>query len=40
MWLKRATTTPPPAQPCWGEGEEGCYVFGPEDLLDKNVSYT
>jgi hypothetical protein len=31
LWLKRATTTPPPAQPCEGKGE---------DLLNKNVSYT
>jgi hypothetical protein len=34
----KATTTPPPAQPCRGRGE-GRYLYGPEDLLNKNVSY-
>jgi hypothetical protein len=24
----------------WGEGEGGCYVYGPEDLLNKNVIYS
>jgi hypothetical protein len=38
LWLKRATTTPPTAQPCGGWGK-GCYLYGPEDLLSKNVSY-
>jgi hypothetical protein len=23
-----------------GEGVGGCYLYGPEDLLNKNVSYT
>jgi hypothetical protein len=23
-----------------GEGEGGCYLYDPEDLLNKNVSYT
>jgi hypothetical protein len=23
-----------------GKGKEGCYLYGPEDLLNKNVSYT
>jgi hypothetical protein len=40
LWLKRATTTPPPAEPCGGRGKGGCYLYGPEDLLNKNVSYT
>jgi hypothetical protein len=31
--------TPCSAQPCWGEGGVGCYLYGPEDLLNKNVSY-
>jgi hypothetical protein len=25
------------AQPCGGRG---CYLYGPEDMLNKNVSYT
>jgi hypothetical protein len=37
-------TTLPPAQctALWGEGEGGCYcyLYDPEDLLIKNVSYT
>jgi hypothetical protein len=41
LWQKRATTTPPPAQTCGGRGEGGgCYPYGPEDLLNKNMSYT
>jgi hypothetical protein len=40
LWLKRATTTPPPAQPCGGRGKGGGYLYGPEDLLNENVSYT
>jgi hypothetical protein len=28
----------PCAQPCEGEG--GCLLYAPEDLLNKNVSYT
>jgi hypothetical protein len=40
LWLKRATTTPPPAQPCGGRGKGGYYLYGPEDLFNKNVSYT
>jgi hypothetical protein len=40
LWLKRATTTPPTAQPCEGEVEVGCYLYSPEDLLYKNVSFT
>jgi hypothetical protein len=27
------------AQPYWGEGEGGCYIYGSEDWLHKNVSY-
>jgi hypothetical protein len=34
---EKATTTPPPAQPWEGEGGGGCYLYGPEDLLNKNV---
>jgi hypothetical protein len=40
LWLQRAPSTPPPAQPFGGEGERGCYLYGHEDLLNKNVSYT
>jgi hypothetical protein len=32
--------TPCTAQHCEGEGEGGCQLNGPEDLLNKNVSYT
>jgi hypothetical protein len=28
--------SPPPAQPCRGRGKGGCYLYGPEDLLNKN----
>jgi hypothetical protein len=38
--MKRATSPPPHAQPCGEEGEGGCYSCSPEDLLNKNVSYT
>jgi hypothetical protein len=31
---------PTPCTALWGEGEGGCYLYGPEDLLSKNVSYT
>jgi hypothetical protein len=24
----------------WGEGKGGCYLYDPEDLLNKNMSYT
>jgi hypothetical protein len=30
---------PTPCTTLWGEGEGGCYLYGPEDLLNKNVSY-
>jgi hypothetical protein len=26
--------------PVGGKGGEGCYLYGSEDLLNKNVSYT
>jgi hypothetical protein len=29
---------PTPCTALWGEG--GCYLYGSEDLLSKNVSYT
>jgi hypothetical protein len=37
---KRSTSPPPPAQPCGGEGAEGCFPWNPEDLFNKNGSYT
>jgi hypothetical protein len=41
LWLKRATILPHPLHsPVRGDGEGGCYLYGPEDLLNKNVSYT
>jgi hypothetical protein len=36
--MKRSTSPPPPAQPCGWAG--GCFLWSPEDLLNKNVSYT
>jgi hypothetical protein len=33
---KKTTTTSPPAQPCGGMGGGGCYLYDPEDLLNKN----
>jgi hypothetical protein len=39
LWLKRATTTPTPAQPFGGRGKRGYYLYGPENLLNKNVSF-
>jgi hypothetical protein len=38
--MERSTYPPPPAQPCGGEGAGGCFLWSPEDLLNKNVSYT
>jgi hypothetical protein len=31
---------PTPCTALWGGGEGGCYLYGSEDLLNKNVSYT
>jgi hypothetical protein len=31
---------PTPCTARWGEGEGEYYIYGPEDLLNKNVSYT
>jgi hypothetical protein len=31
---------PTPRTALWGEGGGGCYLYGPEYLLNKNVSYT
>jgi hypothetical protein len=28
---------PTPCTALWGEGEGGRYLYGPEDLLNKNV---
>jgi hypothetical protein len=41
LGLKRATATPPAAHctALWGEGKGGCYLYGLEDLLNKNMSY-
>jgi hypothetical protein len=38
-WIKRATTTPPPEQHFGGSGGRGCFLFSPEDLLNKNVTH-
>jgi hypothetical protein len=39
LWLKRATTTPPPHSPVGGGGR-GCNLYGLDGLLNKNVNYT
>jgi hypothetical protein len=36
----KACGFPTPCTALWGEGEGGCYFYGSEDLLNKNVSYT
>jgi hypothetical protein len=47
--MKRSTSPPPPAhcaQPCGGggrgkgQGGGGCFLWNPEDLLNKNGIYT
>jgi hypothetical protein len=31
---------PTPCTALWGKGEGECYLYGSEDLLNKNMSYT
>jgi hypothetical protein len=31
---------PTPCIALWGEEEVGCYLYGPDDLLNKNVTYS
>jgi hypothetical protein len=31
---------PTPCTALWGRGKGRCYLYGPKDLLNKNVSYT
>jgi hypothetical protein len=40
--MKKSTFPPPPAQctALWGEGAGRCFLWCPEDLLNKNVSYS
>jgi hypothetical protein len=38
--MKRSTSPPHPAQPCEGEGKGGCFLWNPEDLLNKKMGVT
>jgi hypothetical protein len=35
---KKGHYYPTPAQSCGGTGKGGCDLYGPEDLINKNVS--
>jgi hypothetical protein len=39
LWLKRASSIPPPAQLSGGRRKGGCFLCSLENLLNKNVSF-
>jgi hypothetical protein len=38
--MKRSTSSPPLHSTAQGEGAGGCFRWSPEDVLNKNGSYT